>query len=218
MLGLFRLWCVPSGFDPTDGAYVRLPTDELLEIVALESHRAGAIVVGEDLGTVPGGVRAELRRRRMLSTRLALFERVAPARYPPMAMAGITTHDLPTVAGLVSGSDLEDQRASGVPPDAASAATLLGRLRAAASLGDDASGEELRVAVHRALAASPSMLVAATLEDALGVERRPNLPGTVPPQRANWSVALPVPVDALGDEPAVASVVDALSEGRRSAG
>src|SRR5690606_5316180 len=80
VLGLFRLWWIP-GDDPTRGAYVRYPTDELLEIVALESHRAGAVVIGEDLGTVPPGVRRELRRRRMLSTRLALFERVPPSRY-----------------------------------------------------------------------------------------------------------------------------------------
>ena len=82
VLGLFRLWWIPSGQDPARGAYVRSHTDELLEIVALESHRAGAVVIGEDLGTVPAGVRDELRRRRLLSTRLALFERVEPARYP----------------------------------------------------------------------------------------------------------------------------------------
>ena len=101
VLGLFRLWWVPSGQDPSRGAYVRSHTDELLEIVALESQRAGAVVIGEDLGTVPPGVREELRRRRLLSTRLALFERVEPARYPRQSFAGVTTHDLPTMAGAV---------------------------------------------------------------------------------------------------------------------
>ena len=80
VLGLFRLWWVPKGM--IDGAYVHYPTDELLEIVAIESHRAGAIVIGEDLGTVPAGVRRELRRRRMLSTRLALFERDSAGQIP----------------------------------------------------------------------------------------------------------------------------------------
>ena len=119
VLGLFRLWWVPSGEDPSRGAYVRSHTDELLEIVALESQRAGAVVIGEDLGTVPAGVREELRRRRLLSTRLALFERAEPARYPQQSFAGVTTHDLPTMAGTWGGADLDDQAASGVNPDPA---------------------------------------------------------------------------------------------------
>lgn len=208
VLGLFRLWCIPPGVGATDGAYVHLPTAELLEIVALESHRAGAIVIGEDLGTVPPGVRAELRRRRMLSMRLALFERVRPAEYPRLAIAGVTTHDLPTIAGLVSGSDLVDQADAGVPPDPAGAATLLARLRAAAGEGDRG---QLSVELHRALAASPSMLVAATLEDALGVAWRPNLPGTIVSQRANWSIPLPVPIEELGSQPRVTALAAALS-------
>lgn len=213
VLGLFRLWCIPHGADPTDGAYVHLPTAELLEIVAIESQRAGAIVIGEDLGTVPPGVRPELRRRRMLSTRLALFERVPPSRYPAMTMAGITTHDLPTIAGLVSGFDLVDQRDAGISPSPKAAARLLRRLRTAAGAGEDAGASGLSVTLHRALAASPSMLVAGTLEDALGVERRPNLPGTTASQRANWSVPLPVPVEELGSDPAVRATVDALDRG-----
>lgn len=214
VLGLFRLWCIPAGSDATEGAYVHLPTDELLEIVALESVRAGAVVIGEDLGTVPAGVRPALRRRRILSTRLALFERVPPASYPVRAMAGVTTHDLPTIAGLVSGADLDDQRSAGVDPDVRGATLLLGRLRAAAGVGA-ASAADLTVALHRALAESPSMLVAATLEDALGVERRPNLPGTTSSQRANWSIPLPVAVKDLALDPTVGALVDAMGRGRR---
>lgn len=205
VLGLFRLWCIPAGAPPTEGAYVHFPTDTLLEIIALESHRAGALIIGEDLGTVPAGVRPELRRRRMLSTRLALFERVPPSRYPRLAMAGVTTHDLPTIAGLISGADLEDQRAAGVRVDPLAAGRLLARLRSASSADGD-----LAVGLHRALAASPSMLVAATLEDALGVERRPNLPGTVAAQRANWSVPLPATVSEIAARPDVRSLVEAL--------
>ena len=210
VLGLFRLWWVPGASGPADGAYVRQPTDELLEIVAIESHRARAVVVGEDLGTVSTGVRAELRRRRLLSTRLALFERRPPARYPRQALAAVTTHDLPTVAGLLSGSDLDDQRAAGVEADPAGADVLQTRLRAAAGVGLDANAEDVRTALHRALAASPSMFVAATLEDAMGVEERPNLPGTVSPQRHNWSLALPVPLEAIQDDPRVTDQIEAL--------
>jgi 4-alpha-glucanotransferase len=208
VLGLFRLWWVPTGM--IDGAYVHYPTDELLEIVAIESHRAGAIVIGEDLGTVPAGVRRELRRRRMLSTRLALFERDAPDRYPGQTFAGVTTHDLPTVAGAVTGSDLDDQAASGVQPDPQGMAKLRARLVAAAGVEEDAGVEEVVLGLHAALADSPSALVVATLEDALRMERRPNLPGTIAAQRANWSIPLPVPIEDLGGDVRVRSLVRVL--------
>jgi 4-alpha-glucanotransferase len=208
VLGLFRLWWVPKGM--IDGAYVHYPTDELLEIVAIESHRAGAIVIGEDLGTVPAGVRRELRRRRMLSTRLALFEREPPARYPGQTLAGVTTHDLPTVAGAITGSDLDDQAASGVQPDPEGLGKLRARLLAAAGVEENAGLDEVVLGLHAALAASPSALVAATLEDALRMERRPNLPGTVSAQRPNWSLPLPVPVEDLGGDVRVRSLIRVL--------
>jgi 4-alpha-glucanotransferase len=215
VLGLFRLWWIPESGAPDRGAYVRYPTDELLEIVAIESHRAGAVVIGEDLGTVPPGVRRELRHRRLLSTRLALFERVPPARYPRQAFAGVTTHDLPTIAGTLSGSDLDDQRAAGVAPDPAALSRLRTRLLAAAQTGAVEDPQELSMALHWRLAASPAAMVAATLEDALQVEKRPNVPGTTSSQRANWSEALPLPLERLTRDAAVRRLVSALS-GRAS--
>ncbi len=210
VLGLFRLWWVPAGLGPAHGAYVRYPTEELLEIVALESHRAEAVVIGEDLGTVPPGVRDSLRRHRLLSTRLVLFERKPPEAYPRQSFAGVTTHDLPTVAGLWSGADLGDQAAAAIVPDPDGAAHLRSRLAAAASIGPTATANEISVALHRRLAASPSALVAATLEDALDVPERPNLPGTVGAQRPNWSLALPVPIEDLPDHPGIEAATEAL--------
>ena len=210
VLGLFRLWWIPAGADAERGAYVRYPTDELLEIVALESHRAQAVVVGEDLGTVPPGVRAELRKRNLLSSRLVLFERVPPERYPRQAVAGVTTHDLPTMAGIWTGSDLQDQEAAGTSPDPDSLAPLRARLAEAADSAADAELDEVVTAVHRRLARSPSALVAATLEDALRVETRPNLPGTVSRQRDNWSVALPQPLEDIETDPRVLALTEAL--------
>jgi 4-alpha-glucanotransferase len=210
VLGLFRLWWVPHGAGPVDGAYVRHPTAELLEIVALESHRARAMIVGEDLGTVPPGVREELRRRRLLSTRLVLFERVPPSKYPRQALAAVTTHDLPTIAGILTRTDLDDQRAAGIDADAANLELLRGRLVAAAGLEATASTREVVVAAHRRLAASPSALVAATLEDALGVTERTNLPGTVAPQRDNWNLALPLALEDLVADAGVRALVAAL--------
>lgn len=210
VLGLFRLWWIPAGSGPAEGAYVRNPTPELLEIVAIESHRAGAMVIGEDLGTVSPGVREELRRRRLLSTRLALFERVPPSRYPRQAFAGVTTHDLPTIAGVLSGADLADQRAAGVEPDPTAQALLRARVLRAARTGLLDDPRVVSVALHRRLAASPAALVAATLEDALGVAERPNLPGTTSAQRDNWSLALPAAIEALATDAQVDEVVRAL--------
>jgi 4-alpha-glucanotransferase len=135
---------------------------------------------------------------------------VPPSRYPRNAFAAVTTHDLPTVAGVLSGSDLLDQARAGVTPNVAANALLRERLAAVAMGVPDADPARLVREVHRRLAASPSVLVAGTLEDALGVEERPNLPGTVSEQRDNWSLALPVTIDDLPGDPGVAATVTAL--------
>ncbi len=210
VLGLFRLWWIPAGRAPDAGAYVRSAPDELLEIVAIESHRAGAIVIGEDLGTVPPGVRAELRRRRLLSTRLIVFERVPPARYPRQSFAAVTTHDLPTIGGILSGSDLADQAAAGLAPDPDALELLRSRLTDAAGVGDGADPSTIVAAVHARLAASPSALVAGSLEDALGVAERPNLPGTVAHQRPNWSQPLPKTLEQIVVDPRVERLAASL--------
>ena len=210
VLGLFRQWWVPRGFDPTLGAYVAFPTDELLAVLAIESARAGALVIGEDLGTVPRGVRTRLARASILSTRLLYFERRPPAAYPRGALAAITTHDLPTLAGLWTGSDLADQVAAGQPPDPAELEGLRRRVAGATGSPPDATTETVVLAAHRVLAAAPPALLGATLEDAMLVAERPNMPGTVPPARRNWSTALPRPIESLARDPFVAQLVAAL--------
>jgi len=114
VMGLFRLFWIPKGAPAAEGAYVRYPVDDLLGILALESHRAKAIVVGEDLGTVESGVREKLAACNVLSSRVLWFESDPPARYPRRAMASITTHDLPTIAGLWTGSDVRAQQQAGL--------------------------------------------------------------------------------------------------------
>jgi 4-alpha-glucanotransferase len=210
VLGFFRQWWVPRGNRPADGAYVAQPTDELLAILAIESHRAGAIVIGEDLGTVEAGVRRRLAAANILSTRLGCFERRPPADWPRAALAAVTTHDLPTIAGLWSGADLEDQARAGVQPDPAAAERLLVRLAALAGARRGAPLDEVVLAAHTAIAASPSVLAVASLEDALRVVERPNLPGTMAPARGNWSLALPATIEQLRDDPFVARLAKAL--------
>jgi 4-alpha-glucanotransferase len=191
VMGLFRLFWVPAGATARAGAYVRYPTDDLLAILALESARAGALIIGEDLGTVAPGVRERLFAERILSTRVLWFEPGPPAGYPALSLAAVTTHDLPTVRGLWTGSDLEEQEAVGLSPNAAGMEGLRARLRDLTGLPGDASPDAVALAIHRRLAEAPSVLVAATLEDALGVDERPNLPGTTGARRANWSLVLP---------------------------
>ena len=212
VMGLFRLWWVPAGHSPADGAYVRYPSRDLLDIVALESHRARAIVVGEDLGTVELGVREDLAEHAILSYRLLWFEDDDPARWPVSSMAAVTTHDLPTVAGLWTGADVEEQArflAASREDLEAGRRALLRRLWAT-GVADSASVPEVTAAAHRRLGQAPSRLVSATLEDAVGARRRPNIPGTA--GRGNWCLPLPVLVEDLPDDPTVLAVVDALRD------
>lgn len=210
VMGLFRLWWVPEGKPPADGAYVRYPSGDLLGIVALESHRARAIVVGEDLGTVEQGVRETLAEHNVLSYRLLWFEESDPAEWPVSAMAAVTTHDLPTVAGLWLGTDVEEQRAH---LSESHEQLQRGRQRLvshldSAELAPDASREQAVVAAHRLLARSPSILLAATLEDAVATQQRPNMPGAM--DRSNWCIPLPVTVEDLATHPLAQEVAAIL--------
>ncbi len=218
VMGLFRLFWVPVGATARSGAYVSYPSDDLLAIIALESERAGAVIIGEDLGTVAPGVRERLAAERILSTRVVWFEPGPPSGYPPLSLAAVTTHDLPTVRGLWTGSDLREQQAVGVAPNLAGTKTLRGRLRELAGVPGDASADAVALAIHRRLAEAPSTLIVATLEDALGVAERPNLPGTTGERRANWSLALPKPVEEIEGDPRPRAVAEILARRTASVG
>jgi 4-alpha-glucanotransferase len=211
VMGLFRLFWVPGGATARDGAYVRYPSDDLLAILALESERAGAVVIGEDLGTVAPGVRERLGAERVLSTRVAWFEPGPPASYPPLSLAAVTTHDLPTVRGLWTGSDLREQEALGLAVNVEGTAALRAHLRALTGLPDTASWAEVSRAIHQRLAVAPSVLIAATLEDALGVAERPNLPGTTGERRPNWALALPAPIEKIETDAGVQGLAATLA-------
>jgi len=212
VMGLFRLFWIPLGERPADGCYVRYPWKELLDILALESTRAEAFCVGEDLGTVEPWVRDELAERRVLSTRLLWFEEEAPGpSWPRQSMAAITTHDLPTVAGAWTGADIVDQRAAGMDASGDQVDQLAAKLASLADLSRDASPEEAVRAAYGLLADAPSAVVTATLDDALAVERRPNLPGTTDEQRPNWRLPLPKPLEEIEHDPLVLDLVRLLS-------
>jgi 4-alpha-glucanotransferase len=210
VMGLFRLFWIPNGASPAEGTYVRYRWEELLDILALESERAGAYVVGEDLGTVEQSVREELAARRVLSYRLLWFEEEPPPRFPVQALAAVTTHDLPTIAGLWSGADLDEQRAFDLNPNEESTAEICSKLMEWTDLTGSEAPDEVVERTYRLLAEAPSHVVTAALEDALGITERPNMPQTLD-ERPNWSLALPVPLEEIETDERAAAIARALN-------
>ncbi len=233
-MGLARLFVIPDGAKPAEGAYLAYPVDDLLGLLALESQRAQCMVVGEDLGTVPQGFSEKLRRTDILGTRVLWFERrgadfLPPAEYTALAVACVSTHDLPTFAGWWSGADIaerlslelislkdaERQIADRLVEKQALATALRERGLITdppdfAALPSDA----LAAAVHAFLASSGSVLISAQLDDLAGELRATNLPGT-DRERPNWRHKLTLTIDALFASPRAKEIVAAMAEGRR---
>ena len=215
VMGLFRLFWIPAGSDPRSGAYVHSHAGDLLSIVALESQRAGAVIVGEDLGTVEERAREQLAARQILSYRLLWFEKTPPAKYPERALAAVTTHDLPTITGLWNGSDLEVQKELGLSPNVAGTREIRTRVARSARMSASATAAEVVGRVHETLARAPSRILTATLDDAMTVEERPNMPATSD-EWPNWRIALPQPIEVLEKSRLAKRIARALR--RRSVG
>ncbi|MGA5819555.1 4-alpha-glucanotransferase [Kitasatospora sp. NPDC094028] len=222
VMGLFRLWWVPQGHAPTEGAYVRYDAEAMLGVLALEAHRAGTAVIGEDLGTVEPGVREELRARGILGTSVLWFERdwradgriLPPGDWRTGCLATLTTHDLPSTAARLSGEHVELRHRLGLlarplGEEQAEAAAELAEWHAELTrLGLLAEGEPLTMpALYRFLRATPAELVGVWLPDLVGDPRPQNLPGTWD-QYPNWRLPVadgtggPVTLDRLAATPA----------------
>jgi 4-alpha-glucanotransferase len=197
VLGLFRMWWVPADGTARDGTYVSYDASALLGVVTLEAARAGAMVVGEDLGTVTPQVRRELAGRGVLGTSVLWFEREDPAdgaagalrpldEWRADAAASVTTHDLPTALGWMRGEhvrvrgdlDLLDDPAEEEKSWQRERDELVELLRSAGLVDADPSDDELVLALHEAVARTPSRVVLASPADVIGDLRQPNLPGT----------------------------------------
>ena len=216
-MGLFRLYWIPSGGSALEGGYVHHRGTDLLDLAVMEATRAGATLVGEDLGTVEPEVREALSERDVFGYRIGWFADDPPQDWPATTLASLTTHDLPTVAGIWSGQDASDRASAGLAPDPQGAALLRSRLARLADdparpLPDDADERAVALGAHAALARSGSDLALATLEDAVGVRSRPNLPGTID-EHPNWCQALPVPIEEL-DAAGAAEVAAIMNDGR----
>ena len=211
VMALFRLYWIPPGIPAAHGAYVRYPADDLLGILALESRRASAYVIGEDLGTVEPGVRAELRRRNILPYRVFWFESRSPRQYPRAAVAAATTHDLPTLAGTWTGADHALRRGLGLTENEDD--PLRRRLSRFTRLPRSEPPSKVIERVYLALSRSPARLLAITIEDALGVEERPNLPGT-DETLPNWRLALQAPLEAIRADAGVRRLIGIVRRAR----
>jgi 4-alpha-glucanotransferase len=205
VLGFRRLWVVPNGAEARDGAYIRYPLTDLLRLTALEAHRAGAVVLGEDLGTVPEGFREELDGFGIKGMQVLWFERqgprfLAPEKWRRSAVGMTTTHDLPTVAGWWLGKDIvwrrklklfatRDGAAKAMAERKRDRAQLWDALvRAGVATGRQPGTHDVSKVLSGAidyLGRIACDLVVLPLEDALGRKEQPNLPGTIT-EHPNW--------------------------------
>ncbi|HME49821.1 4-alpha-glucanotransferase [Mycobacterium sp.] len=209
IIGLFRLWWIPKGAPPTAGTYVYYDHEAMIGILALEAHRAGALVVGEDLGTVEPWVRDYLRERGVFGTSILWFELdrdgaggpLHAERWREYCLSSVTTHDLPPTAGYLAGDHVRLRDRLGLltrsfdeelANDEAEQAAWRAELRRVGLLDEDADVEQTVLALHRYLGRTPSKLLALSLTDAVGDRRTQNQPGTTD-EYPNWRVPLAGP-------------------------
>ena len=233
-MGLTRLFVVPDGAKPAEGAYLSYPLDDLLGHIALESQRSACMVVGEDLGTVPEGFRDALARADVLGMRVLWFERRGadfsePAAYPALSIACVATHDLPTLAGWWLGADIAERLSLGLVGLEGAQAELaerasekraleaalvgLGLVDQGADLAAPMS-DEFAAAVHAFLAGAGSLLASAQLDDLAGERNAANLPGT-DRERPNWRRRCALDVETLFAAPRARAILAALAARRR---
>ena len=212
IIGLFRLWWIPKGAPPTDGTYVRYDHEAMIGILALEAQRAGAVVVGEDLGTVEPWARDYLRERGLLGTSILWFEQDQWGDGGPLqakwwreyCLSSVTTHDLPPTAGYLAGEHVRIRQELGLltrpaaeelAADRAEQAAWLAELRRVGLLGTEPvepTVDEVVRALYQYLGSTPSRLLTLALPDAVGDVRTQNQPGTTD-EYPNWRVPLADP-------------------------
>jgi len=224
VLGLMRLFLVPHGAHPSQGAYLRFPFESLLRVIAEESHRYHCVFIGEDLGTVPEGFRETASRWGVWSYRVMMFERWGPGEfkppheYPAEALATFNTHDLSTFRGWMSGDDLAVKRAIGIDPGENNEARQYARnalTHALARLDGGLSAEDFS-AIAYFLAATPARLVMVGVEDMLDMAEQVNIPGTTD-QHPNWRRKLPISVEDWASGETWRKVIAAFDRAGRNA-
>jgi glycogen operon protein len=233
-MGLTRLFVIPDGAKPADGAYLAYPAGDLIGQITLESQRRRCMIVGEDLGTVPEGFREKLKRADILGMRVLWFERAGldflpPPDYPPLSVASATTHDLATLAGWWQGADLAERLMLGLLSLEAAERAIVERreekrvLVEALRLAGEVVGspdfeasmtDALAAAIHGFLGSSGSVFASVQVDDLAGETIATNLPGT-DRERPNWRHRLGGDVEALMADARASAIIAALAKGRR---
>jgi len=228
VMGLSRLWVIPTGFPSAGGVYLKMPADDLMRLVTLESHRHKAVILGEDLGTLPIGFGEKLDAAGIAGLRVMWFERdgarfTDPASWTQTAVAMTTTHDLPTVAGWWQGRDIEwrielDMQGDSQAERAADRGALWaafeasGATTAAEPPTEEGAAATDAAAAHLGLAACTLALL--PIEDALALPEQPNLPGTLD-EHPNWRRRLPGDAQTIFAQPDFQARLRALAQARR---
>lgn len=230
VMGLMRLWVMPEGASADQGAYLNYPFQDQLRLIALESTRHNALVIGEDLGTVPPGLRAELAQRNILGMRVLLFEQhdgrfIEPAGWPRDALATTTTHDLPSISGWFKGRDIDWRHTAGHrsaeqteedrPHREREKSALEDALRASGALLGEADGPARLDASVQYIGDTPAPLALLPLEDVMGVSEQPNLPGPGA-EHPNWRRRWPMPAEMMLDDSRVVDRLQRLARARHS--
>jgi glycogen debranching enzyme len=223
VLGFARQFWVPQGAEGRFGAYVAFPLDALIAVTAIESRRNQCLVVGEDLGTVPDGLRERLAAARILSYRVLWFEREGPGfkpaeAYPAQALACLASHDLPTFLGWRAGRDIEIAQAIGQLDDAQVAARKAERAEEEALLdarvghvgGDSVAAS---AATHGFVAQTPCRIMLVQADDLAGETDPLNVPGT-DREWPNWRRRVQVPVERLAEGALAQAIIDAVKQER----
>ncbi|RJQ89052.1 4-alpha-glucanotransferase [Amycolatopsis panacis] len=224
--GMWRLWWIPPGEPAGRGTYVHYDAEAMLGVLALEAHRAGAVVVGEDLGTVEDVVTETMHERGLLSSAVLWFQRdwdapdqpfVRPEKWDPAAMASISTHDLPTVSGWLSAEHVRVRSELGLltrtSEEEYAAADEERRMLLELVAREGIPDDDPVLALHALLASAASRLVLTAPADVVGERRQPNLPGTVD-EYPNWRIPLPVTVDEFFADPRVWAAIAPLAAAR----
>ena len=237
VLGLNRLWVIPQGEKPTEGAYLHFPLDDLLRLLALESHRHQAIVLGEDLGTVPDGLREKLAARDILGMRVLLFEQNHPGdfkqllEWPDNALATTSTHDLPPLKGWWHTNEIGWTRRLALIDEKTEREWRETRVKEKRGLEhilkqdpqnfveerqDPDIADQVIDGSVRFVGHTRAPLVLLPIEDALGLVEQPNLPGTID-EHPNWRRRLEATGAALLDLHDPARRLELLAVARRQA-
>ena len=235
VMGLLRLWWVPAGMSPDRGAYVRYDEEGMVGVLAGQAARAGAVAVGEDLGTVDAWIRDYLGERGVLGTSMLWFERAAdgtplpPEQWRRRCLATVGTHDVPPAASFVTGEHVALRAGLGLlartaEAERADAASSVAAWRSAL-VGQDllppdgsATPEEFTVALYGYLARTPAVLIGVSLAEAVGERRPQNLPGTTD-EYPNWRIPLagpggrPVLAEQLAADPLLRATAAAVRTG-----